>query len=233
MEKKHNGFTTFMAVATCKAARKACQLAHRGGTTFPGEMAMKIDPNILEVVSQGMEVIVVTGTNGKTTTARMIEQALTKSGKETLANKTGANLLSGVTAEFAFNATASGKPRQKYAVVECDEAALKLIVPLVHPKVILVTNLFRDQLDRYGEVMHTLEQIRLGVEKCPDSVLVLNADCSLTSSLALDVPNPVVYYGLDTPVGDQKEATVSDAKYCIKCGTEYHYDYRTFAHLGG
>ncbi|MBQ8277665.1 MAG: hypothetical protein IJY00_04390, partial [Bacteroidaceae bacterium] len=89
----------------------------------------------------------------------MLEHAMTASGRDTLANKSGANLLPGVTAEFAANASAAGKPVKKYAVIECDEGALKQVVPLVHPKVIVVTNLFRDQLDRYGEVMHTLEQI--------------------------------------------------------------------------
>ena len=223
-----------LSVAACKATRAALRIAKRGGTALPGKAAMAVQKNILEVVSDGMEIVVVTGTNGKTTTCRMIEHALTKSGKEVLANKSGANLLSGVTAEFTANADAFGRPRKKYAVIECDEGALKQVVPLIHPKAIVVTNLFRDQLDRYGEVMHTLEQVRLGVVKAPEAVLCLNADCSLTSSLGLQPEaRKILYYGISTPVGEQKEAALSDATHCIRCGAKYEYRFHTYAHLGG
>ncbi len=224
---------TMLGVLACKGARASLRVAKSGGTTLPGRAAMFFDKNILADVSQNMDIIVVTGTNGKTTTCNMLEQALSSTGVDVLANKSGANLLKGVTAEFCANANWKGVPKKKYAIIECDEGALKQVVPLIKPKVILVTNLFRDQLDRYGEVTHTLEQIRMGVEKAPESILCLNADCSLTASLAKDVPNKVVYYGIDCPYGEQKEPEVSDAKYCINCGEEYKYEYHTYAHLGG
>ena len=213
-----------LGVLACKGARASLRVAKSGGTTLPGRAAMFFDKNILADVSQNMDIIVVTGTNGKTTTCNMLEQALSSTGVDVLANKSGANLLKGVTAEFCANANWKGVPKKKYAIIECDEGALKQVVPLIKPKVILVTNLFRDQLDRYGEVTHTLEQIRMGVEKAPESILCLNADCSLTE---------VVYYGIDCPYGEQKEPEVSDAKYCINCGEEYKYEYHTYAHLGG
>ncbi|MDO4285534.1 MAG: MurT ligase domain-containing protein [Eubacteriales bacterium] len=224
---------TILAVAACKATRGALRLARRGGTALPGKAAMLFARNVLETTSAGMEIVVVTGTNGKTTTSRMIENAFVRSGRKCLANKSGANLLSGVTAEITANATWLGKPKTRYAVIECDEGALKQVVPLIRPKVIVVTNLFRDQLDRYGEVMHTLDAIRTGIRLTPESVLCLNADCSLTASLAQDVPNPVTYYGLDVATGDQSERTVSDARHCIRCGAVYRYHYHTYAHLGG
>lgn len=229
---KPNWIQTVMSVAACKGTRGFLRITGRGGTALPGKTARIFAKDILEVTSSGMEIIVVTGTNGKTTTSRMLEHALTAAGRECLANKSGANLLSGVTAEITCNATWTGKPKTHYAVIECDEGALKQVVPLIHPKVIVVTNLFRDQLDRYGEVMHTVEQIRMGIQKVPEAVLCLNADDSLVSSLAFDVPNKVVWYGLDTPVGEQKDAAISDAKYCIRCGTPYQYHYHTYAHLG-
>ena len=225
--------TTALAVTACKATRGLLRIAGRGGTTTPGRAAMVFDKEILAKVSDNMDTIIVTGTNGKTTTCRMLEQALSSTGVSVLANKSGANLLKGITAEFTANATIGGKPKSKYAIIECDEGALKQVAPLVKPKVILVTNLFRDQLDRYGEVTHTLEHIRIGIEKVPESILCLNADCSLVSSLAKDVPNKVYFYGLDCPYGDQEGPEISDAKYCINCGTEYEYDYHTYAHLGG
>lgn len=227
------GIKTILGVLACKAARASLRVAKSGGTTLPGRAAMFFDKNILADVSHNMDIIVVTGTNGKTTTCNMLEQALSSTGVDVLANKSGANLLKGVTAEFCANANWRGVPKKKYAIIECDEGALKQVVPLIKPKVILVTNLFRDQLDRYGEVTHTLEQIRIGVKKAPESILCLNADCSLTASLANDVSNKVYYYGIDCPYGEQKEPEVSDAKYCINCGAEYKYDYHTYAHLGG
>ncbi len=231
------GISTILGVTACKATRGLLRIAKRGGTTVPGRAAMVFDKNILAKVSENMDTIIVTGTNGKTTTCRMLEQALSKSlegtDKTVLANKSGANLLKGVTAEFTANATFTGKPKSQYAIIECDEGALKQVAPLVKPKVILVTNLFRDQLDRYGEVTHTLEHIRIGIEKVPKATICLNADCSLVSSLAKDIPNEVIYYGIDCPYGDQSDPEISDAKYCINCGTEYEYDYHTYAHLGG
>jgi len=227
------GIRTILGTAACKASRAGLRLAKKGGTTLPGRVAMKFDPQILAKAAEGVDTIVVTGTNGKTTTSNMLEQALSSTGRDVLANKSGANLLPGVTAEFVSNTDVLGRAKKRFAIIECDEGALKQVVPLVKPKVILVTNLFRDQLDRYGEVTHTLNAIRIGIEKVPESILCLNADCSLTASLALDVPNKVYYYGIDVPVGSQEEPAVSDAKYCIKCGTEYKYHYHTYAHLGG
>ncbi|MEE3399508.1 MAG: MurT ligase domain-containing protein [Eubacterium sp.] len=233
----HNPVKTFFAVAACRLTRWGLRVAHRGGTTLPGRSALLFDKKILEVVSQGMEIIVVTGTNGKTTTCSMLRNALQESGVDPLSNISGANLLTGITAEFTALATLSGKPKKHFAIVECDEGALKKVVPLIHPKVIVVTNLFRDQLDRYGEVMHTLEEIRTGVGLVPETTLCLNADCSLTSSLADGVPNSIFYYGIGKNAFSEKEEDVSsdlsDAKYCIHCGTEYEYDYHTYAHLGG
>lgn len=233
MSKKPFILNTILAVASCKCVRSLLRRSGKGGgTALPGKVAMKFSRNVLGTVSSGVDTIVVTGTNGKTTTCNILETALTDSGKDVLANKSGANLLSGITAEFCCSADWLGHPRKRIAVIECDEGALKQVVPLIHPRIIVVTNLFRDQLDRYGEVMNTRNQIRIGIEKVPDSTLVLNAEDSLVSSLALDVPNPAVYFGLNVPVGDQSPREISDAMHCIRCGTRYEYNYYTYAHLG-
>lgn len=236
---------TVFAVAVCKASRAVLHRIGRGGTSFPGKAAMVLKKDLLTVVSQDVASIVVTGTNGKTTTAAMLESVLRCAGLETVSNRSGANLLSGVTAELAACTDWRGRAVKHYAVIECDEGALHQVVPLLNPKVIIVTNLFRDQLDRYGEVMHTLEAVRRGIEQVPEAVLCLNADDSLTASLALDLPNPVAWFGIGIGVeaGDpeqnsgqdfgNEESSVSDARYCIRCGTEYVYSFRTFAHLGG
>ena len=98
---------------------------------------------------------------------------------------------------------------------------------------IVYTNVFRDQLDRYGEVTHTLSKLRVGAQNSPNAVLCLNADDSLITSLHDDVPNPVIFYGISTPLYEEQVSDLSDAPYCIKCKSEYQYDFVTYGHLGG
>ncbi len=226
------GLRVMAAVAACKLSRFAIRLLGRGGTDFPGRVALKICPNLLGTLAKGVETVIVTGTNGKTTSSRMIEQVLTDSGISFFTNKSGANLLSGVTAEFAVHSSLRGKCRFPFALIESDEAAFKAISTFVDAKVVVVTNVFRDQLDRYGEVTHTLENIKIGISHSPHATLCLNADDSLTASIAQDMPNPVLFFGVDTPIYNSRVAEVSDAPYCIRCKHAYVYDYVTYGHLG-
>ncbi len=221
----------FLACLAARLSRAALHLLGRGGTTYPGKIALKICPDILRRLSSGVDTVLVTGTNGKTTTVKMLCGALESLGTPVLTNRAGANLAAGITAEFLYNADLLGRPRLRHAVIESDEAALKQVSGSLRPRAILVTNLFRDQLDRYGEVTHTLAEIREGVLRAPEAVLCLNADCSLTASLGSDCPNKTVYYGVNVPSGEAP--AVSDAPRCLRCGTGYEYRYQTFAHLGG
>ena len=223
---------TTLAVVSCKLSRSLIRLLGRGGTDLPGRIALKLCPNLLGVLAKDVTTVIVTGTNGKTTTSRMIEQSWQDAGISFFANKSGANLLSGVTAEFAVHSTNGGKCRYTHALIEADEAAFKFIAKYVNPKVIVVTNVFRDQLDRYGEVTHTLDNIRLGIENSPNAVLALNADDSLCTSLAGTVKNRAVFYGVNTPIYRERVSELSDAPYCIRCKHEYVYDYVTYGHLG-
>ena len=223
-----------LAILLCKFLRWISRLLHRGGTAMPGRFALKLCPNLLEILAKNVRTVAITGTNGKTTSARMIEEAFSREGKSYLSNRSGANLLSGITTEFVMNSTLFGRVDKDYAVIECDEAAARTVFGQLKPRVVVVTNLFRDQLDRYGEVTHTLENIRVGLQKTPEALLCLNADCSLTSSLALDLPNPVVWFGIDGGAAPSREKpALSDATHCIRCKTEYEYDYISYGHLGG
>lgn len=223
-----------LAILLCKALRLVSRLLHRGGTAMPGRWALKLCPNLLELLAKDVKSVAITGTNGKTTSARMIEQAFSEKGLNYFANRSGANLISGITTEFVMNATLTGKPLKEYAVIECDEAAARKVFSQLRPRVVVVTNLFRDQLDRYGEVTHTLENIRVAMQGAPEAVLCLNADCSLTASLADDLPNRVVYFGIDQGAAPSRpKPEISDATHCIRCKTEYEYDYISYGHLGG
>lgn len=219
------------AVLACKLCRALIRLLGRGGTDFPGRVALKLCPNLLGELARNVTTVIVTGTNGKTTTSRMIEQSWQDAGISYFANKSGANLLSGVTAEFAVHSTLTGRCRYSHALIESDEAALKFISKYVDAKVIVYTNVFRDQLDRYGEVTHTLESIRIGLESAQRATVCLDADDSLVASLAPDAPDRVRFFGIDAALGQGSE--ISDAPRCIVCGAEYEYDFHTFAHLGG
>ncbi|MCR5135757.1 MAG: MurT ligase domain-containing protein [Oscillospiraceae bacterium] len=222
----------FAAALVCRLLRFASRVLRRGGTATPGKIAVRICPTLLSVLAREVSVVAVTGTNGKTTCCRMIEEAFSEAGLPYLANRSGANLMSGITTEFVMNSTLFGRPKKQYAVIECDEAAARTVFGQLRPKVIVVNNLFRDQLDRYGEITHTLSNIREGIRSVPDALLCLNTDCSLCSSLAEDLPNRVLRFGIDTELNTVSEVP-SDASHCIRCKAEYVYDYHTYAHLGG
>ncbi len=216
-----------------KIAVLACRVLGRGGTDMPGRLALKICPDVLKYLSSGVNTVLITGTNGKTTTSRIVERGLAAAGLDCFANRSGANLLSGIVTCFASNAKLSGKSRHDWAVIECDEAALKFVTLYIKPVSLTVTNIFRDQLDRYGEVTHTLSSIRTSVANIPGAVLCLNADCSLTWSAADDAKNAVISFGVDVPIYRGEVSDLSDAPYCSRCKSRYNYDYRTFGHLGG
>ena len=213
---------TRLAVLVCKASGAVLRKLGRGGTNLPGKLALKIDKNILGELSRGVKVTVVTGTNGKTTTSRMIEQAFADAGLRYFSNKSGANLLTGIIAVFAQHATLSGRCPYTHALIECDEAAFRRTSEYLPVECLVVNNIFRDQLDRYGEVTHTRDLIASGIQKAPGAVLCLNADCSLTASLGWDVPNKTVYFGLEN-ISSDAVPSVSDAPHCLRCGARYAY----------
>lgn len=224
-------FNTFLSVISSKVILKLSKFLFKGGSNFPGKVALKLDKNILETVAKDYNVILITGTNGKTTTTSMIYNMIKDSGNEVITNGTGANMLPGITACFIENYRFKSYKNNKYAVIEVDEANLTFITDYISPKIITITNLFRDQLDRYGEVYTTLKKILDGVYKTPNSTLVLNGDESLLGDL--DLKNPIVYYGFNCSVDENKKIDINaDAKFCKKCKAPYSYNYLTYNHLG-
>ena len=220
-----------LACAVCNTVRRVLRLLGHGGTNLPGKLALKLDPALPAELARGLRIIATSGTNGKTTTCRMIAAGLEAAGIPYFANRSGANLRAGVTAELAANIR-RGRPVKRAAVLECDEAALRTLAGALRPEVLVFTNVFRDQLDRYGEVTHTLAELEDSAKAAPEAALCLNADDSLIASLSLDCENPVRFYGVGVPLPHDAEAR-SDAPNCIRCGCRYAYEYHTYAHLGG
>lgn len=230
--KQRPGIRLAAAIFLCKACRAVLRLFRRGGTSLPGKIALAVCPDVLRRCSCGMKIILVSGTNGKTTTCRIIEQGLRAAGIDVMANRSGANLLAGICAEFVANSSMQGKAQKQTAVIECDEAALKLVIEHLSPAVLVVTNIFRDQLDRYGEIMNTRNGMRTAIEKNSSMTLCLNADDSLVVSLADSLENPCLYFGVDEGEATIASEEKSDALYCIRCRHKYSYGYKTYGHLG-
>lgn len=204
----------------------------KGGTSFPGKLAMRIDPNILANLAKDYETIIVTGTNGKTMTTALIVNALKEKYGEILTNPSGSNMQQGiVTAFLSHKAKRHGR---KLAVLEVDEANVKRVTELLHPKAYVLTNIFRDQMDRYGEIYTTYDKIIDGIKLAPDAVVIANGDASIFSSVEL--PNKKVFYGFETKAdemtNDFKASVNTDGVLCPRCNHIIHYHSISYANLG-
>ena len=210
-------------------------LRRGGGTTLPGDVSRWVDPTILTKLARSLSdgTIVVTGTNGKTTTAALLRHILEAQGHPTVANQAGANLIFGVTAAVVNRAGWSGDLPATTGLFEIDEASLPRLVQEIAPGTILVTNLFRDQLDRYGELETTAAHIRRALTQGPEGMTaVLNADDPMVAALGDDLPR-VIYAGLDDPALLQSELSHgADAKFCPRCGSAFIFDGVYFGHVG-
>ena len=206
------------------------RLFNFGATSLPGALALKICPDILGYAAKNVDIIAVTGTNGKTTSARIIERALQNAGRSVCANRSGANLMPGITAELIMNKSLFGSTRCESAVIECDEAACRLVLGRLRPRVLLITNLFRDQLDRYGTVAHPRDCIAAGLRDTPETTAVINADCPMAASVSRLCQNKTVYYGL----GEHKKTCVGSGEddTCPVCGKRLGYKGLSYANLG-
>ena len=215
----------------CKITHGILRLLNKGGTALPGKLALLICPEVLELTARGVNTLIVTGTNGKTTSARMAQKALENAGLSVFSNRSGANLIGGIACEFIVNTDLFLRPKHKWAVIECDEAAAKRVFGEVKPMAVLVTNLFKDQLDRYGSVTKPRDTIAQGLIKTPKTLLCLNADCPMAASIAEKVPNEVIWYGLSS--GSKKSPESGEESRCDNCGARLSYRYVTYANLGG
>jgi UDP-N-acetylmuramyl tripeptide synthase len=199
-----------------------------GGTTLPGKLVWKLDPGALDVLAARLTngVALVSATNGKTTTTAMAASILSPAHRLAW-NNSGANLASGVASTLLAARDA------ELGLLEVDEFALPEIMRRTGPRVVSLGNLFRDQLDRYGELEHIAERWRDAVSAFrPDSLLVVNADDPLVGALA-DGREHALRFGIDDPSRARPSLQhASDSKYCVRCGAPYRYDAAYVGHLG-
>lgn len=236
---------TAIAVAVAKIFIAVLRLFGLGGTSFPGKVALFIHPSLLGRLAENLEVTMITGTNGKTTTTKILSTILDNAGIPYISNRSGANLLNGVVAALAEKCTLSGAFKEKIALLELDEAAFKIACKYIKPRFVIVTNFFKDQLDRYNNQYTAFNAVKKGLNSTGrNAVIILNADDSLCSSLSFEREGRVKYFGISREAANADEATVadnaknqnttdSDLTFCLKCNERLDYTYRTYGHLGG
>lgn len=199
------------------------------GSTLPGKLALKFDNDILNTLARDYEVVVITGTNGKTLTTALTVGILKEAFGEVVTNPSGANMISGITTTFLT--AKKGKSGKNIAVLEIDEASLSRICDYIKPSLFVFTNIFRDQMDRYGEIYTTYQMILDAAQKVPTATVLLNGDSPLFNSVTLK--NPVQYYGFDTEKGEPKLAHYNtEGILCPKCQHILKYKLNTYANLG-
>ncbi|GAA2800601.1 MurT ligase domain-containing protein [Kribbella solani] len=208
----------------------------RGGQALPGAIVDRIAPELPRKLAAELPhgCILVTGTNGKTTTTKLIVAALRRGGETVVTNASGANLRGGVVSALVSAADLRCRSRATIGVFEVDEASLRLVGAELQPRHIVVLNIFRDQLDRYGEVDTTADLLAEGIA-ATGARLYLNADDARVASLAGAAAEPgrVSYFGIDQlPAGLTAERTAADSDRCPKCGERLTFGRVFYSHLG-
>lgn len=234
-----------LAVSAGKLSAFAIRLIGLGlASNLPGRIAGKISSGLLaDLAAQATRgVIAVTGTNGKSTTSGLVASILRQEGLKIVHNKQGANLLSGITSCLVDASGWYGKLTADYCLFEIDEAALPLVAKSVPISAVLVTNLFRDQLDRFGELDTTAKLIKTGILE-NQSLAVLNADDPNVAQMVPECRR--VFYGIrslandvsasgcvDTQNEAMSNANLGELSYCPSCGKEYEYAVRFYGQIG-
>ncbi|MCL5970345.1 MAG: Mur ligase family protein [Patescibacteria group bacterium] len=206
------------------------------GSTWPGHIALSVNANFIKGLvkkNKNLKVVLIAGTNGKTTTSKMIRTILEKDGKKVFQNESGANLLNGIASTLLLKSNLLGKIDSDFAIFEVDENVLPLVLKEFIPNTIILLDLFRDQLDRYGEVDTIAGKWKEALQNIPkETNLILNADDPQIAYLGLSLHN-VSYFGLnDKSLGKSKSEHAADTIYCPNCGAKLAFEKVYFSHIG-
>lgn len=230
------GLRRMLAVWAAKITEKASvHIFHRQGVTWAGKIALRICPSVLKELSGQVRkgIFIVCGTNGKTTTNNMLCAALEAEGNKVICNHTGSNMLNGVVAAFVLGAGNGGRLDADYACVEVDEASTRRVFPHFKPDYMVLTNLFRDQLDRYGEIDITMNILKEAMGSAPEMKVVVNGDDALSAYLAMESGNPYITYGIsEQVVEDSGSQEIREGRFCKKCGAPLAYRFYHYSQLG-
>lgn len=217
-----------MGITAGKTAQTLLKSMGRG-STYPGKLALQFDKNILDTLAKDYEIVVVTGTNGKTLTTALTVGILKEAYGQVLTNPSGANMITGIVSSFLT--AKKGKSGKKIAVLEIDEASLPRITQYIKPSLFVFTNIFRDQMDRYGEIYTTYQLIIDGAKNAPEATILANGDSPLFASKEL--VNPVKYYGFNTEDHEPQLAHYNtEGILCPNCQAILQYRLNTYANLG-
>ncbi len=226
-----------LAVDAAKAVHAAEHLLGRQGTALPGKAALTIAPSVLQDLAGQVRktTFAVCGTNGKTTVNNLLCAFLEAEGHTVVCNRLGANMLNGIAAAFAEAADHTGRLEAAYACLEVDEASALRVFAYVRPDYLILTNLFRDQLDRYGEIDLMMEKLEAAIRQVPDLKLIINADDPLSVYLAQKSGHPYCCYGISEPTqdGEQTHAKeVREGRFCKYCGALLAYEFYHYSQMG-
>jgi UDP-N-acetylmuramyl tripeptide synthase len=222
---------TQLAIWAGKTSGLLSRIIGNEGSSIPGVMARKLDHQFLRHLRKNASTIIyITGTNGKTTTANLIAQLLHSAGKSIIANLEGSNMVTGLSAAIVRNAPLFGWKENDVAVMEVDEASLPIAVSECAPDYLIVTNFFRDQLDRYGEVDLLIEKMKDCLRSI-DVKLILNADDPLVHRFS-DLQKENIYIGLAADAHRFQSYKMSESRYCPKCQKELTYSVTHYGQLG-
>ncbi len=225
-----------LAIAAGKSAAIATRLVGRGGgTAITGMVSRKVDPRILDKLIRvaGVPVVAITGSNGKTTTARFTAALLRGEGIKVCHNSAGANLIQGVTSLAVSHSNLLGRLPDAVFVAEVDEGALPRVAPETLPRALLVTDLFRDQLDRFGEIYAVADAIESVASKLPpDCALIVNADDPMVATLAEKREGRRVTFGLALKKSTDQISRAADTIRCPRCQSDLNYRYVYLSHMG-
>jgi len=204
------------------------------GSTWPGHVALKLNNNFIQEMFKinRVKIILIAGTNGKTTTGRLIQEILTKNNIRVFQNKSGANLLNGIASSLILETQVNRKIKSEFAIFEIDENSLPLVLNEISPDYLVILNLFRDQLDRYGEIDTIAKKWKESISKLnKQTKLILNADDPLIAFLGDKANLETKYFGLNEK-SLSKNQHASDSVYCPNCGAKLAYEATYFSHLG-
>ena len=222
-------------IAAARAVGSVSRHAGRGGTSLPGKVLIRLEPHAISELAARLArgSVVLSATNGKTTTATMAASILERAGTTLVHNRAGANMAGGVASALLAAARDSRGIDGEMGLFEVDEFWLDRIAPELRPRAVLLGNLFRDQLDRYGELETIADRWAGAVSSLAESArVVLNADDPLIADLGRLVPRPS-YFGVEDPsVALPEMQHASDSKHCRRCGAAYAYDAIYLGHLG-